>query len=73
MKPVKQIIIEMSKMALWSQEERQKVFKSLAVNLWSGDAKVLFLKFKKSSEQVGKLFWDIRILGEWDMLDGHMM
>lgn len=33
MKPVKQIIIEMSKMALWSQEERQKVFKSLAVNL----------------------------------------
>lgn len=35
--------------------------------------KFFSLNSKKSSEQVGKLFWDIRILGEWDMLDGHMM
>lgn len=44
MKPVKQIIIEMSKMVLWSKEERQKSTQSFALNLQKEDAIVLSLK-----------------------------
>lgn len=63
-KPVKEI---MSKMLLWSQEERQKVDRNSHFNLWKKDATIHCLNENtRSFEQVSWLSWELRILGEWD-------
>lgn len=63
MKPVRPIIIEMSKMVLWSKEERQKALRVLHLIYEREMPWFFFLnRVTESFEQVDKLpLWDLRI------------
>lgn len=70
MKPVKQIIIGMSKIVFWSKEERQKSAQRFALKLKKGDAMVLFLKHNHKVNQTGcqAVIVGGKNLGEWDVV-----